>query len=63
MAHALDAGEPVPRAAWRAACRPAVEVLERRFLGVLGNVSRYRGGLVLLDVQGHALLHFVEPSD
>lgn len=43
------------------ACPDQVEARERRFLAALRDVSRYvryRGGLVMTDAAGNALLHF-----
>jgi putative lipoprotein len=45
------------------ACPEEVEALERRFLDAVRQVShfvRYGGGLVMMDTDGNAVLHFVE---
>lgn len=48
------------------ACPDEVEALERRFLAALMQVSnyvRYGAGLVLMDSDGRAVLHFVETPE
>jgi putative lipoprotein len=48
------------------ACPEAVEGAEQRFLGALRQVSgyvRYGAGLVMIDTDGRAVLHFVETPE
>lgn len=48
------------------ACPDAVEAVERRFLAALMQVSdyvRYGGGLVMLDAEGRAVMHFIETPE
>ena len=48
------------------ACPDAVEAVERRFLAALMQVSdyvRYGGGLVMMDAEGRAVMHFIETPE
>ena len=48
------------------ACPDEVEAQERRFLAALVQVSdyvRYGSGLVIVDAEGRAVLHFVETPE
>lgn len=48
------------------ACADEIEAQERRFLAALAQVSdyvRYGAGLVMMDIDGRAVLHFVETPE
>lgn len=63
-----DTGIAFPQhfAATKMACPNDIEASERAFITALGRVSdyvRYGSGLVMTDVDGNAVLHFVERPD